>query len=75
MPRFVRTFLKLVFDPALIARYGRVAPSRHVTGQGQGRELIKQLVRSMHGSSEDHEMLKRNDKYHSIADDVPNPKM
>ena len=28
-----------------------------------------------HGSSEGHEMLKRNDKYHSIADDVPNPKM
>ena len=27
-----------------------------------------------HGSSEDHEMLKRNDKYHSIADDVPIPK-
>ena len=28
-----------------------------------------------HGSSEGHEMLKRNDKYHSIADDVPIPKM
>ena len=34
-------------------------------------------TRSMraHGSSEGHEMLKRNDKYHSIADDVPIPKM
>ena len=28
-----------------------------------------------HGSSEGHEMFKRNDKYHSIADDVPIPKM
>ena len=28
-----------------------------------------------HGSSEGHEMLKRNDKCHSIADDVPIPKM
>ena len=28
-----------------------------------------------HGSSEGHEMLKRNDKYRSIADDVPIPKM
>ena len=28
-----------------------------------------------HGSSEGHEMLKRSDKYHSIADDVPIPKM
>ena len=27
------------------------------------------------GSSEGHEMLKRNDKYHSNADDVPIPKM
>ena len=30
---------------------------------------------SNHGSSEGHEMLKRNDKYHSIADDMPIPKM
>ena len=28
-----------------------------------------------HGSSEGHGMLKRNDKYHSIADNVPIPKM
>ena len=28
-----------------------------------------------HGSSEGHEMLKRNDKNHSIADDVPIPEM
>ena len=28
-----------------------------------------------HGSLEGHEMLKRNDIYHSIADDVPIPKM
>ena len=28
-----------------------------------------------HGSSEGHEMLKRNDKYHSIADDVTIPKI
>ena len=32
-------------------------------------------ARSDHGSSEGHEMLKRNDKCHSIADDVPIPKM
>ena len=31
--------------------------------------------RHAHGSSEGHEMLKRNDKYQSIADDVPIPKM
>ena len=31
--------------------------------------------RMPHGSSEGHEMLKRNDKYHSTADDVPIPKM
>ena len=30
---------------------------------------------ALHGSSEGHEMLKRNDKYHSIADDVPISKM
>ena len=30
---------------------------------------------TLHGSSEGHEMLKRSDKYHSIADDVPIPKM
>ena len=29
---------------------------------------------NVHGSSEGHEMLKGNDKYHSIADDVPIPK-
>ena len=28
-----------------------------------------------HGSSEGHEMLERNDKYHPVADDVPIPKM
>ena len=28
-----------------------------------------------HGSSEGHEMLKRNGNYHSIPDDVPIPKM
>ena len=27
LPRLVPTFLKLVFDPALIARYGREGPS------------------------------------------------
>ena len=32
-------------------------------------------VRTGTGSSEGHEILKRNDKYHSIADDVPIPKM
>ena len=32
-------------------------------------------IAARHGSSEGHEMLKRNDKYHSIADDVPIPKM
>ena len=40
LPRRVPTFLKLVFDPALIARYGRAGPGRQVTGQGQSRELI-----------------------------------
>ena len=29
---------------------------------------------AIHGSSEGHEMLKRNDKYYSIADDVLIPK-
>ena len=33
------------------------------------------IIVSVHGSSEGHEMLKRSDKYHSIADDVPIPKM
>ena len=33
------------------------------------------MRRAVHGSSEGHEMLKRSDKYHSIADDVPIPKM
>ena len=28
------TFLELVFIPALIARYGKAGPSRHVTGLG-----------------------------------------
>ena len=35
----------------------------------------RQMLPPPHGSSEGHEMLKRNDKYHSIADDVPIPKM
>ena len=35
----------------------------------------RHVTRAVHGSSEGHEMLKRNDKYHSIADDVPIPKM
>ena len=35
----------------------------------------RRLPAYSHGSSEGHEMLKRNDKYHSIADDVPIPKM
>ena len=30
---------------------------------------------TVHGSSEGHELLKRNGKYHLIADDVPIPKM
>ena len=37
--------------------------------------LLKQMLSTGHGSSEGHEMLKRNDKYHSIADDVSIPKM
>ena len=39
---------------------------------GIRREVVRVGV---HGSSEGHEMLKRNDKYYSIADDVPIPKM
>ena len=39
------------------------------------RRKDQQIALAEHGSSEDHEMLKRNDKYHSIADDVPIPKM
>ena len=41
---------------------------------GRGDMLVR-LGPGGHGSSEGHEMLKRNDKYHSIADDVPIPKM
>ena len=41
---------------------------------GQAQFTLIEL-RPGHGSSEGHEMLKRNDKYHSIADDVPIPKM
>ena len=38
-------------------------------------EMGVALLLMSHGSSEGHEMLKRNDKYHSIADDVLIPKM
>ena len=44
----------------------------HSTGSPAVALLVK---RAYHGSSEGHEMLKRNDKCHSIADDVPIPKM
>ena len=37
--------------------------------------ILRGILEPGHGSSEGHEMLKRNDKYHSIADDVPIPKM
>ena len=37
-------------------------------------EILGTPLLTVHGSSEGHEMLKRNDKYHSIADDVPIPK-
>ena len=40
-----------------------------------GRIMNAEIGVPRHGSWEDHEMLKRNDKYHSIADDMPNPKM
>ena len=44
---------------------------------GCNRRVIFRLPRvpGKHGSSEGYEMLKRSDKYHSIADDVPIPKM
>ena len=48
------------------AGQGRAGPGS-VGGAGQDS--------APHGSSESHEMLKRNVKYHSIADDVPIPKM
>ena len=54
------------FQPA----YHRVLASNTSYGGGGGIS-----VPLLHGSSEGHEMLKRNDKYHSIADDVPIPKM
>ena len=41
----------------------------------QAAVLSCSAVPATHGSSEGHEMLKRNYKYHSIADDVPIPKM
>ena len=44
-----------------------------VTGQTCQPMVVEPVAG--HGSSEGHEMLKRNDKYHSIADDVPIPKM
>ena len=41
--------------------------------QGETNSTTKNMA--LHGSSEGHEMLKINDKYHSIADDVPILKM
>ena len=68
-----------------------VYPSKMTPCQSDARitdmsKLLKSVMRSAlaaerlrptgdHGSSEGHEMLKRNDKYHSIADDVPISKM
>ena len=49
---------------------GRPYTQRKVTIAGRESMIVVN-----HGSSEGHEMLKRNDKYHSIADDVPIPKM
>ena len=37
--------------------------------------VLPAIFITQHGSSEGHEMLKRSYKYHSIADDVPIPKM
>ena len=50
-----------IWDPPLRLRRFRGLAGRREVGR--------------HGWSEGHEMLKRNDKYHSIADDVPIPKM
>ena len=65
---------------------GAIAPSAPVWLQAWSPVILKRVSMfikgapviqngATHGSSEGHEMLQRNDKYHSIADDVPIPKM
>ena len=58
--------------PLIIAGIGEYGIVRVEFGV---RVVLWEWSQRVHGSSEGHEMLKRNDKYHSIADDVPIPKM
>ena len=51
------------------------APKRLEPGLEPEADWESDALPTEHGSSEGHEMLKRNDKYRSIADDVPIPKM
>ena len=60
--------------PRNLYRVGRSA-RRASSSPAQPRLTGWRVARSAHGSSEGHDMLKRNDKYHSIPDDVPIPKM
>ena len=53
----------------------RIFRASKASKNGRGRTGSCSFLRRLHGSSEGHEMLKRNDKYHSIADDMPIPKM
>ena len=48
---------------------GRTAPATPAAAQWS----VNGSLERVHGSSESQEMLKRNDKYHSIADEVPIP--
>ena len=50
-------------------------PTTHDKGGYDMQQRNATVAFGLHGSSEGHEMLKRNDKYHSIADAVPIPKM
>ena len=47
----------------------------HLSPPPSWRLKVRPETDSVHGSSEGHAMLKRNDKYHSIASEVPIPKM
>ena len=57
--------------PVLMNKWTLLDPPGLSTGSDDGLARL----RAPHGSSEGHAMLKRNDKYHSKADDVPIPKM
>ena len=60
-------------ESRLLPYHHRLPPARcHPSRAAQPRDAYHE--RREHSSSEGHEMLKRNDKYYSVADDVPIPK-